>query len=74
MKKIIFIIIFSLNFFNLNSDEKTKLHFEIYKNIRCLVCQGQSIADSNSEFAQTVKLVVKDKINRANLKKKFMNF
>ena len=60
MKKIIFIIIFSLNFFNLNSDEKTKLHFEIYKNIRCLVCQGQSIADSNSEFAQTVKLVVKD--------------
>ena len=34
----------------------------IYKNIRCLVCQGQSIADSNSDFAQTIKLVIDDKI------------
>ncbi len=74
MKKIIFIIIFSLNFFNLNSDEKTKLHFEIYKNIRCLVCQGQSIADSNSEFAQTVKLVVKDKINEGKSEKEIYEF
>ena len=74
MKKIIFIIIFSLNFFNLNSDEKTKLNFEIYKNIRCLVCQGQSIADSNSEFAQTVKLVVKDKINEGKSEKEIYEF
>ena len=34
----------------------------IHKNLRCLVCQGQSIADSNSDFAQTIKLVVKDLI------------
>ena len=32
----------------------------IHKNLRCLVCQGQSISDSNSDFAQTIKLVVKD--------------
>ncbi len=73
MKKII-LIIFFLAFSHLKSDEVTKLHIEIYKNLRCLVCQGQSIADSNSEFAQTVKLVVKDKINEGKSKKEIYEF
>tara|TARA_B100001996_G_scaffold356577_1_gene319961 strand:- start:4632 stop:5003 length:372 start_codon:yes stop_codon:yes gene_type:complete len=73
MKKTI-LIIFFLTFSHLKSDEITKLHIEIYKNLRCLVCQGQSIADSNSEFAQTVKLVVKDKINEGKSKKEIYEF
>ena len=36
---------------------------QIYKNLRCLVCQGQSISESNSDFANTIKLVVKDKLS-----------
>ena len=36
---------------------------EIQKNLRCLVCQGQSISDSNSDFAQTIKMVVDDLVN-----------
>ena len=36
---------------------------DIYQNLRCLVCQGQSIADSNSDFATTIKLVVQDQFN-----------
>ena len=36
----------------------------IHKNLRCLVCQGQSIADSNSDFALTLKMVVKDLIKQ----------
>ena len=36
---------------------------QIHKNLRCLVCQGQSISDSNSDFAQTIKLVVEDLID-----------
>ena len=47
------------------SNDQTKL-LEIYKNLRCLVCQGQSIADSNSDFAATIKLVVQDKLNEGN--------
>ena len=39
-----------------------ELNNKIYKNLRCLVCQGQSIADSNSEFALTIKSVVNDKL------------
>ena len=35
---------------------------DIYKNIRCLVCQGQSLNDSNSDFAKDLKKVIKKKI------------
>ena len=28
------------------------------------VCQGQSISDSNSDFAQTIKLVIKDLVKQ----------
>ena len=31
--------------------------------MRCIICQGQSVYDSDSEFAISLKLVVKNKIN-----------
>ena len=42
---------------------------ELFKNIRCLVCQGQSIADSSSDFARTVKLVINDQIKDGKTEK-----
>ena len=36
---------------------------EIQKNLRCLVCQGQSIYDSDSEFANSLKILVDRKID-----------
>ncbi len=74
MKKIILIFIFFYYSNHVFSKDLTALHFEIYKNIRCLVCQGQSIADSNSEFAQTIKLVVQDKIQEGKSKKEIYDF
>ena len=47
---------------------------EILKNLRCLVCQGQSVADSNSEFAQTMKLVVRDQIKDGKSEKEIYDF
>ena len=47
---------------------------KIFKNLRCLICQGQSVADSNSEFAQTIKLVVKDQIKNGKSEKQIYNF
>jgi cytochrome c-type biogenesis protein CcmH len=41
-----------------NNDIKSK----ILKNIRCLVCQGQSVYDSESEFSDSIKLLVKKQI------------
>ena len=46
----------------------------IHKNLRCLVCQGQSIADSNSDFALTLKMVVKDLIKQGKTEKEIYNF
>ena len=47
---------------------------QIYKNLRCLVCQGQSISDSNSDFAQTIKLVVKDLIKQGKSEREIYTF
>ena len=46
----------------------------IFKNLRCLICQGQSVADSNSEFAQTIKLVVKDQIKNGKSESEIYDF
>ena len=42
--------------------------------MRCLVCQGQSISDSNSDFAQTIKLVVKDLIDEGKTEDEIYEF
>ena len=47
---------------------------QILKNLRCLVCQGQSVGDSNSEFAQTIKLVVNDQIKEGKTEKEIYSF
>ena len=68
------IIIYFLLFSLLQSNEVNSELIEIYKNLRCLVCQGQSIADSNSDFASTIKLVVQDKIKDGKTKKEVYEF
>ena len=57
---LVILIIFTLNL--LKADE-IKLQNKITKNLRCLICQGQSVYDSDSEFAISLKLVVKNKVN-----------
>jgi cytochrome c-type biogenesis protein CcmH len=75
MKKL-FLLLLCTFFFNnsILSDEYNGRKLEIYKNLRCLVCQGQSIADSNSDFAQTLKLVVHDQIKKRKSNKEIYNF
>jgi len=62
MKFKLLLMILIFNFSLLHGAEKVVDQNTIHKNLRCLICQGQSIADSNSDFAQTIKLVVKDLI------------
>ena len=61
----IFIILFlTLSFSQSKSDSKNdEIKSKILKNIRCLICQGQSVYDSESEFALSIKLIVDRKIN-----------
>ena len=72
--KIFFSVIFFLYLTPLYSNEEKVKLLEIYKNLRCLVCQGQSIADSNSDFAATIKLVVQDQVNEGKTKNEIYTF
>ena len=70
----ILLIIFFLNLnINLYANELVE-ESKIHKNLRCLVCQGQSIADSNSDFALTLKMVVKDLIDEGKTEAEIYSF
>ena len=56
------------------SQGNENLNNKILKNLRCLVCQGQTVQDSNSEFALIIKSVVKDKIKEGNNEKEIYKF
>ena len=62
--KIFLIIFLFFGFAELKSDEKNdEFKNKVLKNIRCLICQGQSVYDSESNFASSIKLIVDKKIN-----------
>ena len=54
-----FILFFPLSILNAQENDKRN---EITKNLRCLICQGQSVYDSDSEFANSLKIVVDKKL------------
>ena len=56
---LIVIILFPLNSLNAEQNDKKS---KITKNLRCLICQGQSVYDSDSEFANSLKIVVDKKL------------
>ena len=72
----IFIILFLVTGFSeLKSNEVNDvLKNKILKNIRCLICQGQSVHDSESEFASSIRLIVDRKINEGLKEKQIYQF
>ena len=69
----LFVFVFSLFFItaqksliikddNLNSNYIINKTREIGQNIRCLVCQNQSIDDSSSQLAKDLRVLIKEKI------------
>ena len=73
--KIIMFLFLVMNFSELKSDETNDiLKNKILKNIRCLICQGQSVYDSESEFASSIKLIVDRKINEGLKEKQIYQF
>ena len=68
----IFFLLNNLNFSNSFADI-SKVD-EITKNLRCLICQGQSIYDSNSDFALSVKTLVSEKLESGDTEKDIYSF
>ena len=78
MKNKLFILILIGLFFSINSSYSKENHLDelkkISKNIRCLICQGQSIDDSNSDFAINIKYVILKKLNEGSSEDEIYDF
>ena len=76
LKKFIFLIILSTFFYqgDLIANNNNVLVDKISKNLRCLICQGQSVYDSQSDFAISIKLLIKKKIDEGNSEKQIYEY
>ena len=72
------LIIFVLIFFNFKSIAVSSTSFEeqtinITKNLRCLICQGQTIHESNSDFAESMKKYIKSELENGKNKEEIFS-
>ena len=68
------IITFYLLSLNLLNAADNDLQNKITKNLRCLICQGQSVHDSDSEFANSLKILVEKKLNEGLKEKQIYEY
>ena len=73
LKLILFLLFFTFLNFNNVFGENAKVD-EISKNLRCLICQGQSVYDSQSEFALSVKTLILNKLESGSSEKDIYDF
>ena len=75
MKILKFFFIFSFIFsFNYSNADNEDIKIKITKNLRCLICQGQSVYDSDSEFANSLKVLVDKKLEEGFSEKQIYSF
>ena len=73
-KLLLYILSFTLIFLNnLNADNSQQID-KISKNLRCLICQGQSVYDSQSDFALSMKVLIDKKIKEGKTDKEIYDF
>ena len=68
---LVILLVFNLN--SLKADE-IKLQNKISKNLRCLICQGQSVYDSQSDFALSMKILIQNKIDEGKNDEQIYDF
>tara|TARA_B100000029_G_C17215058_1_gene829572 strand:- start:195 stop:614 length:420 start_codon:yes stop_codon:yes gene_type:complete len=88
MKKSIFLIIVSILLFQfslnstysvepdeiLNNKNQELRARKISKNIRCMVCQNESIDESNAPLAKDLRIIIRNKIKEGKTDKEIYNF
>ena len=57
-----FLIFTSLKSVAVSSTYSEQQTINITKNLRCLICQGQTIYESNSDFAESMKKYIKSEL------------
>ena len=75
IKIILLILIFTLSFQKiLYANNNSLLVNKISKNLRCLICQGQSVYDSQSDFALSIKILIENKIEEGKSEKQIYDY
>ena len=73
--KIFFFLFFLMSLFSESlANKDDQLIYKISKNLRCIICQGQSIYDSQSDFALSMKLLIKKKIEEGKSEQEIYEF
>ncbi len=74
---LLFFIIFNLIFFftmkELKGENNNNLK-KITSKLRCMTCQNQTIYDSNTDFSQSIKKIVLEKLKNDESEKEIINF
>ena len=74
-KLFLLILILVLSFQkSLQANNNSLLINKISKNLRCLICQGQSVYDSQSDFALSIKILIKNKIEEGKSEKQIYDY
>ena len=72
---IILVIIYTLDTNHLQAKNNVDKDFEeMTKKLRCMTCQNQSIYDSETEFAQDIKKIIMNKLNKGKSQKEILDF
>ena len=76
MKLLLFTLIMFINFFSFaNKSEKIDNQLrELAGELRCMVCQNQSLLDSDSELAKDLKNIIYKKLQEGKSKKEIKDF
>ena len=75
VKYILLISFFILSFQKLSIANNISSEVDkISKNLRCLICQGQSVYDSQSDFALSMKILISKKIKEGNSEKQIYEY
>lgn len=73
--KLLLIYLMSITFINANDLYKENLSddiIEISKELKCLVCDGQNIFESNSNFSKDIKMYIKKELNDGKKKEEII--
>ena len=70
---LILFLILSLQKLSIANDNSILIE-KISKNLRCLICQGQSVYDSQSDFAISMKLLIDNKLKEGKSEKQIYDY
>ncbi len=83
LSKLILLIVLSCSFhvvaapveiFQFDSPEKEKIFHKLSEELRCLVCQNQSVAESNADLAKDLRLEIYTMLQKGKTEDEIVSF